>query len=161
MGSSSQTVSGQKVSPLSDLVENGTITSDQEQAIKDALDKARMAFQTQAGSAGASGNLTFTDPLDSLVTTGTITEDQKTAVKSALQSKKPQGMPPPPPPPMQQDNSSDPLSSILDNLVKKGTITSDQEQTIQSAYQSAIKAYSAQACSLEDLLTDSSYTQGI
>lgn len=144
-GSSSQASSGQKVSPLASLVDDGTITSEQEQAIKEALEKARMAFQTQAGSASASSNTAFTDPLDSLVSSGTITEEQKSAVKSVLDAKKPQGMlPPPPPPPSTQssDEDSDQLSSILDSLVTDGILTEDQESSVLSALKAAFQSNS-------------------
>ncbi len=141
----SQGVSGQKpASPLSALVSDGTITSDQEQAIKDALDAARMAYRTKTGAENASGNSSFKDPLASLVSAGTITEDQEAAVKSALGSmKKHHGMPPPPQ--MTQDESSDTLKSVLDGLTESGKITSDQQQYITSAFQSAMEAYSSQS----------------
>lgn len=128
------------VSPLSELVSDGIITSEQEQAIKQALDAARRAYQTKSGAENASGNSSFKDPLASLVSAGTITEDQKTAVKSALDSmKKNHGMPPPPPQ-MSQDDKSDSLSNVLDSLVTDGTLTEDQETSILSALESAFQS---------------------
>jgi len=157
--SNTQAASGQKtVSPLASLIEDGTITSDQEQAIKEALETARMAYQTQAGAANASGY----DPLDSLVASGTITEDQKAAVKEALDSARDSQrmmMPPPPPPPQQNADSSDALISALDSLVEDGTITSEQQEYVMSAYESAIQAYSVQADSFTDLLLNSFETE--
>lgn len=146
-------------SPLNSLVAAGTITSDQEQAIKEALETAKMAYQTQAGAANASS--TFKNPLDSLVTAGTITEDQKAAVKSTLDSaRNSQRMMSPPPPPPSEDDSTDALTSALDSLVEAGTITEDQQKYIQSALESAIQAYSAQSYSFDDMLLNS-YETGI
>lgn len=135
-------------SPLAGLVSDGTITSEQEQAIKEALETARMAYATQAGAQNASSNATLKDPLSSLVSSGTITEEQKEAVSEALKSgMKANGMRgmPPPPPDMMQNNGSDALTGILDKLVESGAITSEQQQTISSLFQSAISAYMAQS----------------
>jgi competence protein ComGC/polyhydroxyalkanoate synthesis regulator phasin len=154
----SQTASEQKsVSPLADLVSAGTITSDQEQAIKEALETAKMAYQTQAGAASASSNSTFSDPLESLVSSGTITEDQKTAVKSALDSQKTQGMQGMPPPPslqMSQEDDSDQFSSILDSLVTDGTLTEDQEDSILSALESASQGNTTNSSGTETSATE-------
>jgi competence protein ComGC len=129
--------------PLESLVEDGTITADQKQAIKDALEKSRMMFQTQMGAEKASG--TFADPLEGLVDGGTITDEQAEAVKSAFETARKSEMPPPPSPPLQEDEENDTLLSILDSLVEDGTITEDQEESIRSAFASAIKAYETQS----------------
>lgn len=135
--------------PLDSLVSSGVITSDQEKSIKEAFEKARLAFQTQAGAANASD--AQKNPLDSLISSGLITEDQAKAVKSALDSAKKAGMmqppPPPPPPPSlqaQTGTDEDTLSGILDDLVVQGTINSDQENTIKSAFEKALEAYQNQ-----------------
>lgn len=114
-------------SPLSSLVEAGTITSEQEKAIKDALEVSRLAHQTHAGTANT------TNPLASLVEAGTISEEQATAVKSAFDSAKKAMMPPPPPP---QNNSIDSITSILDGLLEAGKITEEQQDSIINALQS-------------------------
>lgn len=124
---------------LDSLVTSGIITQDQEEAIKEAFESARMAYQTQSGSAAAAGS--SKNPLDSLVATGTITQDQADAIKSTLESSKKMMMPPPP----VQGMGSDPLSQVLGNLVSNGIITSDQETAIQNALQSAVKAYQNQS----------------
>lgn len=149
LGNTSQATAAQKpASPLAELVSDGTITPEQEQAIKDALDAARMAFQTKPGAENASGNSAFTDPLANLVSAGTITEDQKTAVKSAFESARSsqgmqgmQGMRPPPPPPPQSSGDGDPkgLSSILDSLVADGILTDEQGDSVLSALVSAFQ----------------------
>lgn len=125
------------VSPLSGLVSDGTITSEQEQAVKEALDAARMAYQTKSGAENASGISTFKDPLASLVSAGTITEDQEAAVKNALGTmKKHHGMPPPQ---MSQGGQSGRLSNILDSLVTDGTLTEDQETSVLSTLNAAFQ----------------------
>lgn len=67
-------------SPLDSLVSNGTITTDQENAIKSAFQSAR-----QANLSGAYGSKP-TNPISSLVASGAITEDQASAIKSSFQS---------------------------------------------------------------------------
>jgi hypothetical protein len=139
---SAKSSSGSKrTNPLDSLVSSGAITSDQEQAIKDAFESARMAFQTQSGAANAS--TAAKDPLDSLVTAGTITKDQQSAIKSAFESdRKTHKMPPPPPP---QSDGTDPMPKTLDSLVTAGKITSDQEKSIISAFETAMKAFQAKS----------------
>lgn len=129
-----------RVDPLDSLVESETITEEQEEAIRNALEKAKLEFKTQASAANSTS--TYTDPLESLVESGTITEEQAASVKSTLDSARNAGrMPPPPKPPVQKDENSDQLSSTLDSLVTDGTITSEQKDTVLSALESALKSY--------------------
>jgi hypothetical protein len=154
LGNTSQTSGRKPVSPFAGLVSDGTITSDQEQAIKEALESARMAYKTSKGVGNASDNNAFKDPLASLVTAGTITEDQKDAVKSALYSgKKHHGMPLPSL--LSQEDSSDALTGVLDSLVDSGAITADMQKNITNAFQSALDAYSAQSNSSMGIITNS------
>lgn len=129
-----------RINPLDSLVESETITEEQEEAIRNALEKAKLEFKTQASAANSTS--TYTDPLESLVESGTITEEQAASVKSTLDSARNAGrMPPPPKPPVQKDENSDQLSSTLDSLVTDGTITSEQKDTVLSALESALKSY--------------------
>ena len=152
---SAQSVSaGQRKSPLYSLVESGTITSDQEKAIKDALEASRLAYQTQAGAANSTVS---SNPLDSLVSNGTITADQASTVKNTLESDKNIKRMPPPPPPQKSGESenSDPISDTLDSLVSSGAITSDQKNSILSALQTAFKTSNSQKGSSATETTDS------
>lgn len=149
-------------SPLSSLVEDGTITEEQEAAIGKALEQARLAHQTQAGAANASG-----DPLASLVESGTITEEQSDAVRSTLdRTRGPRMMAPPPPPPPAssggEEEEEDTITDILDSLVENGTITEAQQAAVMSAFESAMKAYSAQAYSYDNYdSSDSSFSMSL
>jgi competence protein ComGC len=162
VGTAGQASASQKPpSPLAGLVSDGTITSEQEQAIKEALETARMAYATQAGAQNASSNATLKDPLSSLVSSGAITEEQKEAVSEALKSGMKangmRGMPPPPPPPQQatgESGQSDMLSSLLDSLVEDGTLTEDQEESVLSALQSAFRSDSADSSGTESASAD-------
>jgi competence protein ComGC len=139
-------------SPLESLVSDGTITSEQEQAIKDAFEASRMVYQTQAGATNASNQ--FTNPLENLVKSGVITEGQEAAVKSTLSSSaKAQRMPPPPPPPKEDDENS--IKSILESLVSDGTITSDQQDSILSAFKSVLESGKASEQTQTDEQSDS------
>lgn len=146
-------------SPLADLVSSGIITSDQEQAIKDAFETSRMVYQTQAGAANASG--TFKNPLENLVSSGTISEEQATAVKDALDSAKGMQRMPPPPPPSRSSNE-DSMESILESLVETGEITSEQEETILEALQANVQSNQTQSEEESDplysLVTDGTIT---
>lgn len=144
--------------PLDSLVESGTITAEQKQAIKDAFDATKMAYQTQAGAAVASSRAT--NPLDNLVEAGTITEDQKSAVKSALDSTKNTSKVPQLSAQFQQNLNFDPITDILDSLVSNGTLTEEQQGAIKNAFQSAISAYSTQSYLLNNSWTNS-FNEGI
>lgn len=102
----------QRQDPLEQLVNDGTITSDQASAIGQALQSA-----WQSGQTPGSGS----DPLASLVSAGTITQDQANSVKSAFQAARPD----------QGQNSF--MSNVLSNLVSSGTITQDQADSVQQA----------------------------
>jgi polyhydroxyalkanoate synthesis regulator phasin len=83
---------------LSGLVDDGTITDDQAEAITTAIQNAVSSksssdsSDTSAGTSSAGSN-PLESLLDGLVSDGTLTEDQATSVGQAL-------TPPPPPPPM-------------------------------------------------------------
>lgn len=146
---STQNASNTDSDPLASLVENGTITSDQEQAIKNAFDSARSTFQAQMGGFSSS---TPTNPLDSLVNAGTITQDQADAIKSTLDSTKDQFKMAPPielQQQQQQSGNSVPISSALDSLVVNKTITSEQKDSIISALQSAFESNSTKSTSTQ------------
>ena len=144
--------------PLDSLVESGTITAEQKQAIKDTFDAAKMAYQTQAGAAIASSRAT--NPLDTLVEAGTITEDQKSAVKSALDSTKNTSKVSPLSAQFQQNLNFNPMTDILDSLVSAGTLTEEQQSAVKSAFQSAMSAYSTQSFPLNNSWANS-FDEGI
>ncbi|MDF2986204.1 MAG: hypothetical protein K0R50_1714 [Eubacterium sp.] len=139
---SAQNLSARKSkSPLQGLVDSGTITTEQEKAIKDTLEASRLAYQTQTGAASASA--ANVNPLDSLVSNGTITQEQATAVKSVFESdKNVNRMPPPPPPPSEDGENS--ISGILDSLMSEDEITSEQKETILNILQSAFQSSQSQ-----------------
>lgn len=126
-------------SPLSSLVSDGTITSDQEKAIKESLEASRMAYQTQAGAASAQQ-----DPLANLVSSGKLTADQASAVKNVMEAgrhNRSQGMQmQPPPPPPQGVGGKEGMSSTLSSLVGSGTISTEQKSSIIEALEAAFKS---------------------
>jgi len=125
-------------SPLASLVEDGTITKEQEEAIRKALEQARLAHQTQAGAANASS-----DPLASLVEAGTISEEQSDAAKSTLASAKgPRMMAPPPPPASseEEEENVDTITEILDSLISAGTITDEEKDSILAALEESFQS---------------------
>ena len=108
-------------SALEKLVDDGTITADQEQAIEDAFANARPQgggaqsppdAGAQGESAGggqnppasgaqgapAAGSNPFSGVLDDLVSNGTLTEKQAQAVEDALTAARPTNAPGSPPP---------------------------------------------------------------
>ncbi len=135
---------------LDSLVTSGTITEDQESAIKSAMENAIRSsaytrYKIQSASTDTSATASKVNPLDSLVESETITQEQADAIKQALEdSMQSKGMPPPPP-----DGST--LADILDSLVTEGTISEEQETSISSVFQSAIKAYMTQSDAAENL----------
>lgn len=143
---------------MDSLVEAGTITEDQEKAIRNALETSRMANMSQSGSNSSE------DPLGNLVKSGTITDDQKNAVKDALDSsRKANGMPPPPPPPPAgQDGNGSLMTNTFDSLVTDGTITSDQEKkiltTLQSTFQSSNSNDNTESDPLDSLVSNGTIT---
>lgn len=146
--STAQEINTNQVSPLQSLVDSGTITAAQEEAIKNAIRSAiqssslsRFKLQSDTASTDTTGTNTTTtdsnDPLTALVENGTITEEQKAAVKSYLENAKKSGHMPPPPPP--QENMQSTMESSLDNLVSSGTISKDQKSAILKAIEEAFK----------------------
>jgi competence protein ComGC len=93
---------------LTALVSAGTITSDQETAIKAAI-------TPKDGFKGGNHEGMIKTKLAELVTAGTITSDDQTAIETALTSAKGD------------------FKAALDNLVTAGTITSDKETAIENA----------------------------
>ncbi|CAB1262716.1 hypothetical protein ACFHWD_15910 [Clostridium sp. MT-14] len=66
-------------STLDSLVENNTITQEQENSIKNAISSLNTASSTYS-------NTNSQSPLDKLVSSGIITQDQEDSIKSALLS---------------------------------------------------------------------------
>ncbi|MBC2418785.1 hypothetical protein HGI38_19190, partial [Clostridium beijerinckii] len=93
---------------LDSLVAAGSITSDQETAIKEAL-------MPQGGFKNGEHKDFFKTKLSDLVTAGTITADEQTAIETAL------------------ENTKGNFKTVLDNLVTNGTLTSDKETAIENA----------------------------
>lgn len=117
--------------PLDDLVKKGTITQDQENAIKSAFDS------TKIRNTSSTPTTTQDNPLDSLVKDGELTQDQEDAIKSAFDAARQSH---------QRDQAkSNPSNHVnpLDQLVKSGTITQDQEDAIKGAFESAMKSKQA------------------
>lgn len=137
--------------PLDNLVEAGTITSDQEKAIQDAFKEARMAYKAQEGTTNATG--TVKDPLDSLVEAGTITKEQENSIKDAFNSKREMHRIEH----SQHNKKPELIMQALDNLTKDGTITNSQEDAIKNAIQSAIKSYQKQSYSEDDSTSSGSF----
>ncbi|MBC2456297.1 hypothetical protein [Clostridium beijerinckii] len=119
-------------SPLDSLVESGTITQDQADAVQSVFQSRGKEIQ----SSGTYNNrVKSQNPLDSLVTAGTITQDQEDAIKSTLQeSMKANRV-------NRQEDSSNNTNKTdpLDSLVTAGTITQDQEDEIKSELQESMK----------------------
>lgn len=109
---------------LQSLVDDGTITSDQASAIKEAIINAVDEESSSATSASASlsaessGNPLKT-LLNNLVSDGTLSEDQAASVADAMK-------PPPPPPPQQSAASSAEDSTT-------GSTDSDDDTSISAA----------------------------
>ncbi|NTV90581.1 MAG: hypothetical protein HGA22_09545, partial [Clostridiales bacterium] len=149
-------MSGQsKTDPMSQtldsLVSSGTITGDQESAIKSAIESSmaeasytRYKIQASASdsSASASSSSTQTDPLASLVEAGTLTQDQADAVKNALdEARDAQGVqPPPPPPPPPPQQGAEQISDTLSSLVDDGTIDSTTASSVLEAIKAAMES---------------------
>lgn len=119
-------------SPLDSLVEAGTITQDQANAVQSVFQSRGREIQTS----GTYSNKTTKsqNPLERLITAGTITQDQADSIKSALDSAR------------KASKSSIDASGVstktnpLDSLVSVGTITQDQETAVESTLQEAMKA---------------------
>lgn len=114
---STDETSTEKKNPLDSLVNYGTITLAQEEAIN-----ATFKAAVQANAAGTYSK-NQVNPLSSLVEAGTITQSQADAIKSTL---KPPALP-------QKDNQSSPIDDKLSSLVSAGTITQKQADAIKNA----------------------------
>ena len=97
---------------LDGLVTAGTITADQETAIKAAITPQG---NFKGGAKGGEHKDMFKTKLATLVTAGTITSDDQTAIETALSSAKGN------------------FKTVLDSLVTAGTITSDKATAIETA----------------------------
>ena len=95
-------------SKLNALVTSGTITAEQETAIKTAI-------MPQGFAKGGNHSEIFKTKLEELVTAGTITADDKTAIETALTSDKGN------------------FKTVLANLVTAGTITAEKQTAIETA----------------------------
>lgn len=113
-------------SALSSLVEDGTLTQDQADAIQNI-------FQSGMGSIKTSGTygsvIKPQSPLNSLVESGTITEDQKSAVESAFEAAIKANK--------SENNTSnsgteEQSDNPLASLIEDGTITQDQADAVKS-----------------------------
>ncbi|HML05422.1 MAG TPA: hypothetical protein VK426_06595 [Methanobacterium sp.] len=126
--------------PLDNLIKSGTITSEQESAIKSAFESSRMAHSAASNNSTAPG--TFKDPLDSLVESGTITKEQESAIKNAFKSDMKTHKMPSPPPQVTDSSSSS-------NTTDKFSFASLDLSNSNTAH-SVIKAYQAQMSSYDD-----------
>jgi polyhydroxyalkanoate synthesis regulator phasin len=115
---------------LDELVSSGTITTEQEDAIKQSIMASMQGGQAMQGPPPGMPP-EMTDSLDGLVSSGTLTEDQEDTIMSAIDSA------------MQSSNGSmsieDIIAGVLDDLVSSGTLTDDEEDTVQSALSSSQK----------------------
>lgn len=113
-----------KANPLESLVNDGTITEEQEKNIANTL---QAAVQQQFGSQSTQPPVDSpgTDPLAGLVSNGTITEDQAKTIKETLDAARKSHM--------NNINETDPL----DSLVTDGTITQDQKNAIKESFKAA------------------------
>ncbi len=110
------------VNPLQSLIDDGTITQDQADAVKNALDQAR--------SAGKQVGAKDENPLQSLIDDGTLTQDQADAIKSAFEAARPtEGR--------EGQFRKDPLQNLIDG----GVITQDQADAIKEALEAARKVH--------------------
>ena len=153
---------------LENLVTDGTITEEQENSIKTAIQNAiQSSAYTRYKIQSTSDDSISVNPLESLVESGTITQEQADAVKNALDEdmKERQGQPPPPP-----SEGSNPMADILESLVSDGIITEDQLSAIENAFEDSMKSNSmpppppaeesnSMADILESLVTDETITE--
>ncbi|MDD3270292.1 MAG: hypothetical protein PHX14_13320 [Syntrophomonadaceae bacterium] len=132
-------------SKLDELVEDGTITEEQEVAIQSAveetLENSAAVFSQTMGTppppkAGGFDNM-LSSVLDDLASTGTITEEQESAILTAIEESFQSTLKPPRP---EEGGFEGMLSSKLDELVSAGTITEEQETVILSALEEISQA---------------------
>ena len=120
------------------LVNDGTITSDQADAIQTAMSSDQVDI--------SNGSNPLKTVLDGLVSDGTITSDQKDAIATALaptgggtgggiQDEKPMGPPPPPPEGLKENEDTDEedyLQELLQGLLESDETTDDQKSAIEN-----------------------------
>lgn len=108
---------------LDSLVEDGTLTQDQADAVKSAFESNRISNQNKNTlTYGSQGNMISpTTPFDSLISSEIITDEQKNSIQNALLSS------------IQQNTSNEDIrrgTNPLDDLVDNGTLTQEQEDEI-------------------------------
>nr|WP_321023090.1 hypothetical protein [Clostridium neonatale] len=108
---------------LDNLVEDGTLTQEQADAVQSAFESNGInnTYKNKL-TYGSEGNMmNSTAPFDSLINSETITEDQKSSIQNALLST------------IQQNTRSGDIQrgvNPLDSLVEDGTLTQEQEDEI-------------------------------
>lgn len=108
---------------LDNLVEDGTLTQEQADAVQSAFESSGInnTYKNKL-TYGSEGNMmNSTTPFDSLINSETITEDQKSSIQNALLST------------IQQNTRSGDIQrgvNPLDSLVEDGTLTQEQEDEI-------------------------------
>lgn len=70
---------------LNNLVSDGTLTQDQENAVQSAFQAARQANSSSAGTYNSNGSK-LANPISSLVTNGTISQSQADSIQSAFKA---------------------------------------------------------------------------
>ncbi len=121
--SAARTSSATKSDPLAVLVEAGTITEEQQEAVKSALDESAMYGPPPFM---ANGEDPMSSTLSDLVDDGTISQEQADAISGAVADAMT---------PVQVNASS--LSETLDELISDGTITEDQKEAILASMEEA------------------------
>lgn len=114
--------------PLAELVEYGTISEEQEESIRTALEAALQSYRVPLSTEAAGKGLS--DTLDSLVDSGFITDSQRDAVAAALEEAFGNRPPMPGTPPG--------LEETLSGLVEEGTLTDAQADAVLSALQEIV-----------------------
>lgn len=70
---------------LNNLVSDGTLTQDQENAVQSAFQAAKQSNSSSSGTYSSSGNK-LDNPISSLVTNGTISQSQADSIQSAFKA---------------------------------------------------------------------------
>ncbi len=120
---------GASAGPLAELVGDGTISEEQEESIRTALEAALQSYRVPLSTEAAGEGLS--DTLDGLVDSGVITGGQRDAVAAALEEafKNRPPMPPGMPPELEE---------TLSGLVGEGTLTDAQADAVLSALQESM-----------------------
>lgn len=108
--------------PMDELVSNGTLTQEQADAVKKAVEAARAAGLSALAESGTEEQ---EKPLDTLVQAGTLTQEQADSVQALLKG--------PHHPHHGFGGKEGRMGVALDSLVKAGTITQEQEDAIKKA----------------------------